>query len=567
MDQIEQLLSKFKDFNASELHLEASQKPYFATSSGVREISSNPIQHKDIVQLISPILTPAAKSELIEKPATEFQYRSASGTYQVSIKKSSLGFNVIIRPLGGTPAGTTSVPAATQPVANVRQNSFNPAPVPTPIPQTAGTSNYSSMQATQQYAVQQNPTQPQPAPIPQQTQPVQPFRQSSPTNAPTPISPFNSPAPNHSPSPQQRQKANQTPEIDKYFEEMVRMKASDLHLSTGMPPMVRQDGEMKTLEHPVLRSEDTERLLYEIMPERNKEEFNRRHDTDFAYEIRDIGRFRSNIFMDRKGWGAVFRVIPTKILTAEDLKLSKPILDLCFLSKGLVVVTGPTGSGKSTTLAAMVDFLNRHRRDHIITIEDPIEFVHENKGCLVNQREVHNHTDSFKDALRAALREDPDIVLVGEMRDLETIAIAIETAETGHLVFGTLHTTTAASTIDRIIDQFPTDRQSQIRTMLSESLKGVVAQTLLKKKGGGRVAALEVLLVTPAVSNLIREGKTFQIPSIMQTSKNLGMVTLNDALFEHVKNGLVSAEDAYVKAVDKTSFKELCKRANIELGF
>ncbi len=575
MDQIEQLLSKFKDFNANELHLEASQKPYFATSAGVREISANTIQHKDIVQLISPILTPAAKSELIEKPSTEFQYRSPSGTYQVSIKKSSLGFNVIIRPLGGTLGATSIPPAMTQPVATPRQNSFTP-------PTTPGNAAYSTMQPTQQYAQQspiQNPIQTpiqQPTLVPVQTQPAQPFRSSVPTNNSMPSIPpnsqFNSPAPSyspiqsHSPTPQ-RPRASQAAEIDRYFDEMVKMKASDLHLSTGMPPMVRLDGEMKTLEHPVLRPEDTERILQEVMPERNKEEFNRRHDTDFAYELKDIGRFRSNVFMDRKGWGAVFRVIPTKILTAEDLKLSKPILDLCFLSKGLVVVTGPTGSGKSTTLAAMMDFLNRHRKDHVITIEDPIEFVHDNKGCLVNQREVHNHTDSFKDALRAALREDPDIILVGEMRDLETIAIAIETAETGHLVFGTLHTTTAPSTIDRIIDQFPTDRQSQIRTMLSESLKGVVAQTLLKKKNGGRIAALEVLLVTPAISNLIREGKTFQIPSVMQTSKNLGMVTLNDALFEHVKNGLVSAEDAYVKAVDKTSFKELCKRANVDIGF
>ena len=223
--------------------------------------------------------------------------------------------------------------------------------------------------------------------------------------------------------------------------------------------------------------------------------------------------------MDRSGPGAVFRVIPAKILTAEQLGLSQHILNLCHLTKGLVLVTGPTGSGKSTTLCAMVDYINRNRDDHIITIEDPIEFVHENKKCLINQREVQTHTGSFKDALRAALREDPDIVLVGEMRDLETIAIAIETAETGHLVFGTLHTTTAASTVDRIIDQFPADRQAQIRVMLSESLKGVIAQTLCRKIGGGRVAALEVLIATSAISNLIREGKTFQIPSMMQVGK------------------------------------------------
>src|SRR4029434_5501578 len=280
-------------------------------------------------------------------------------------------------------------------------------------------------------------------------------------------------------------------------------------------------------------------MLEPIIPERNREEFDRRHDTDFAYEIAGLGRFRSNIFMDRKGPGAVFRVIPSKILTAEDLGLSPHILELCQLNKGLVLVTGPTGSGKSTTLCALIDYINRNRTDHIITIEDPIEFVHENKKCLINQREVHNHTDSFKDALRAALREDPDFVLVGEMRDLETVAIAIETAETGHLVFGTLHTNTAPSTVDRMIDQFPPDRQAQIRTMLSESLNGVITQVLCKKKGGGRVAAYEVLILTPAIRNLIREGKTFQIQSLMQTGKGAGMVCLNDSLLDLVQRGLI----------------------------
>jgi twitching motility protein PilT len=301
------------------------------------------------------------------------------------------------------------------------------------------------------------------------------------------------------------------------------------------------------------------------MPAKNKEEFEERHDTDFAYEIKGLARFRANVFMDRKGIGGVFRIIPSKILTAEELNLSKAVMDLCNLSKGLVVVTGPTGSGKSTTLCAMVDSINKQREDHIITIEDPIEFTHENQKCLVNQREVHNHTDSFKDALRAALREDPDILLVGEMRDLETISIAIETAETGHLVFGTLHTTTAASTIDRIIDQFPADRQQQIRVMLSESLKGVIAQTLLPKKGGGRVAALEILIVTPAISNLIREGKTFQIASAMQTGRNLGMVMLNDALFAHVQSGAVEPKDAYIKAQDKTGFEALLTKNGFKI--
>ena len=357
--------------------------------------------------------------------------------------------------------------------------------------------------------------------------------------------------------------------METLFRTMFSIGASDLHLSVSRPPMMRKDGEMKPLSpsYDVLTPEETKRLLFSIMPDRNVTEFEQRKDTDFAHDIPDLARFRCNAFMDRKGMGGVFRVIPNEILTADKLGLSQFILGLCKLNKGLVLVTGPTGSGKSTTLCALIDYINRSRDDHIITIEDPIEFVHENNKCLINQREVHNHTDSFKDALRAALREDPDIVLVGEMRDLETVAIAIETAETGHLVFGTLHTTTAASTVDRIIDQFPTDRQSQIRVMLSESLKGVISQTLLRKKNGGRIAALEVLIVTPAISNLIREGKTFQIPSSMQTGRALGMVTLNDALCDLVKAGTVAPEEAFKKAVDKSGFEALLKRNNIDTKF
>jgi twitching motility protein PilT len=258
--------------------------------------------------------------------------------------------------------------------------------------------------------------------------------------------------------------------------------------------------------------------------------------------------------------GAVFRVIPSTIMTAEKLELSQHVLNLCHLKKGLVLVTGPTGSGKSTTLCAMIDYINRTRAEHIITIEDPIEFVHQSQKCLINQREVHNHTRSFKDALRAALREDPDVILVGELRDLETIAIAIETAETGHLVFGTLHTTTAASTVDRLIDQFPADRQEQIRVMLSESLRGVIAQTLCTKIGGGRVAALEVLISNGAIGNLIREGKTVQIASQMQVGRAQGMVTLNDALSDLVRRNLVTPEEAMSRAIDKAGLDALLKR-------
>jgi twitching motility protein PilT len=355
---------------------------------------------------------------------------------------------------------------------------------------------------------------------------------------------------------------SEAPAINQLFQSMVKQGASDLHLCVGSVPMIRKDGHMQPLDPAAtaVTAPEIVQLLAPIMPEKNRKEYAERHDTDFAYEIADLARFRSNIFADRRGPGAVFRVIPSKILTAEQLGLSPHILQLCALSKGLVLVTGPTGSGKSTTLCAMIDHVNKTRQDHIITIEDPIEFVHPNQKCLINQREVHSHTDSFKDALRAALREDPDIILVGELRDLETVAIAIETAETGHLVFGTLHTTTAASTVDRVIDQFPSDRQAQIRIMLSESLKGVIAQTLCRKIGGGRVAALEVLLVTGAVANLIREGKTFQIPSIMQVNKAIGMVSLNDALMDLVTKKLVMPDEAMSKAVDKAAFEALLKR-------
>jgi twitching motility protein PilT len=346
------------------------------------------------------------------------------------------------------------------------------------------------------------------------------------------------------------------------FLRIVRERCSDLHLSTGNPPLFRKDGDIVPLgETAPLRAEEARELLYAITPPDSRAEFEERRDADFSYEIPGVARFRCNLFLDRNGLGGVFRVIPTEIPSAQALGLPGQVLDLCALHKGLVLVTGPTGSGKSTTLASMIDHINRTRSAHVITIEDPIEFVHQNRRCLINQREVGAHTAGFRQALRAALREDPDIVLVGEMRDLETIAIAIETAETGHLVFGTLHTNTAPSTVDRIIDQFPADRQSQVRTLLSESLRGVIAQTLCRRKGGGRVAALEILLVTPAISNLIREGKTFQIPSIMQTAKGAGMVMLNDALLDLVGRGLVDPEEACSKAVAKAEMRALLARA------
>jgi len=355
-------------------------------------------------------------------------------------------------------------------------------------------------------------------------------------------------------------------ELDALLTRLVRLGGSDLHLRVGEPPIVRKDGKLVRETAPPLTPEGLQRMLESVMRPADLAQHAETGDADYAYEIDGLARFRCNAARDRRGPMAVFRVIPSAIPTCQDLGISKEVQRLCFLTKGLVVVTGPTGSGKSTTLAALVDLINRERNDHILTIEDPLEFVHEGKQCLVTHRQVGLHTHSFKTGLRAALREDPDIIMIGEMRDLETVAIAIETAETGHLVFGTLHTTTAASTIDRIIDQFPGDRQAQIRVMLSESLRGVIAQVLLPKIGGGRVAAREVLLATPAVANLIREGKTFQIPSIMQTSRKLGMVTLNDTLLELVDRKLVEPKEALLKSADKTGFEMLLKTRGHSVG-
>jgi twitching motility protein PilT len=377
------------------------------------------------------------------------------------------------------------------------------------------------------------------------------------------------PAPRPAAAPAPALRAGSAPlNLVRLFHTMVERGASDLHFCTGSPPLLRIDGELTPIEDlGEIQAELAERLLLEIAPERNASEFKSCGDTDFAYEIAGLCRFRCNLFLDRKGPGGVFRIIPTEIRSADDLGLSRHVQNLAQLTKGLVLVTGPTGSGKSTTLASLIDLVNESRRDHVLTIEDPIEFVHPNRSCLVNQREVHLHTQSFKKALRAALREDPDVVLVGELRDLETVAVAIETAETGHLVFGTLHTTSAVSTVDRIIDQFPADRQSQIRIMLSESLKGVIAQVLCKKIGGGRAAALEVLLVNTAVANLIREGKTFQIPSIMQTARAQGMVLLNDALLDLVLRRVIEPREAYLKAVDKANLVALFRAKGVGLSF
>jgi twitching motility protein PilT len=345
-------------------------------------------------------------------------------------------------------------------------------------------------------------------------------------------------------------------QIDQFLKLLVQQGGSDLHLSCGSPPVLRVDGELQRVRFRELTATDLKALLLEIMTPPQREQFATGRDLDFAYELEGTARFRGNAFLQHRGMGAVFRVIPAEILSADQLGLPPAIRDFTMLRKGLVLVTGPTGSGKSTTLAAMIDLINESRPEHIITIEDPIEFVHQNKRALVNQREVGRHTDSFTTALRAVLREDPDVILVGEMRDVETISLGLTAAETGHLVFATLHTNSAHKTIDRIIDTFPADRQEQVRAMLAESLRGVVAQQLLRKKGGGRVAAHEILVGTPAVANLIREAKTFQIPSVIQTGKKDGMVQMDQSLLALLMAGSVEPEEAYGRAHEKALFKQ-----------
>jgi twitching motility protein PilT len=348
--------------------------------------------------------------------------------------------------------------------------------------------------------------------------------------------------------------------IDAFFKLMNDQGASDLHLISGSQPILRVHGELERVKYKLMENDELKSLLYEICPENKIKVFEETGDIDFGYEVPNLARYRCNYFQQKWGVGAVFREIPSEILTAEQLGLPPVLNKLAMQHKGLILVTGPTGSGKSTTLAAMVDYVNRNKKAHILTVEDPIEFVHKSQGCVVNHREVGLHTQSFKAALRGALREDPDIILVGEMRDLETIELALEAASTGHLVFGTLHTQSAAKTVDRVIDVFPANQQAQIRTTLSESLKGVVAQNLFKRiDKKGRIAVLEILVVTPATSNLIREGKTFQIPSVIQTGKKYGMQSLDDAILEAMQAKKISPEDAYDKSIVKERFVQFLK--------
>ena len=531
MPALDRYLEALSKHRGEALVLRAGAQVELVVNGSARPATSKPVSEEQITTLLTEALGATYAPGISGKRT--YRYSSPAGGAAVEVDDGPMGLVVKVIPDPGSLAG----PGAATPT---------PIVTPTPVSSPAASSPFFSPPPPAR------PASATPTPF---VPPVGVTAGSPPAAASIPLASASiSLAPAH--------------RIDELFHIMMDLKASDLHLKSDKGPMLRIDGSMAPMPNrSPLSGAALEPLLDAIMPERNRAEFKETNDTDFAYELPDKNkpgairaRMRCNVFRDIAGVGAVFRQIPSKILTVEDLRLPKACIDFCQFDKGLVVVTGPTGSGKSTTLAAMVDWINANRDDHIITIEDPVEFVHKDKKCLINQREVGTQTKSFKAALRAALREDPDIVLVGEMRDLETVAIAIETAETGHLVFGTLHTNTAPSTVDRLIDQFPTDRQSQIRIMLAESLKGVIAQTLLKKKGGGRVAALEILIVTHAVSNLIREGKTFQIASLMQVGRGIGMITLNDALIDLVKNDVVEADEAYDRAPNKKEFGMLLNR-------
>ena len=544
MAQLDRFLAAMSEYKAEALVLEQNRAPAFRFVSGTKPVSRQVLDTDRILTLISELTGEQFTADL-PRGRREFDYDNNGMHFSGSVDSESGGIIAVIQrvvenagepPTGGVPQPPAgSFRADSRAVTPIKASASTVVPAVEPTAEPAAT----------------------PAPVASATNGASPDRGVG-----------------HVPTVGEMQLEFSVPDdlpqdyrhrIDELLREMVERGASDMHLCCKHGPVFRVDGQVEEdKSRDPIDADELFRMLFSITPSRNRDEFLDTHDTDFAYAIPKVSRYRANLFFDRFGPGAVFRAVPNEISSADDLGLSKEVQALATLSKGLVLVTGPTGSGKSTTLAALLDLVNRNRSDHIITIEDPIEFVHRTKKCLVNQREVGVHTSGFKAALRAALREDPDVILVGELRDLETVEMAIETAETGHLVFGTLHTTTAASTVDRIIDQFPADRQSQIRVMLSESLRAVIAQTLLPRKGGGRVAAHEILISNSSISNLIREGKTFQIDSQLQTGRKKGMQTLNTALLELVQSGKVTVEDAWMKAIDRQGLKDTFDRNGVD---
>jgi len=524
MAQLDKLLAHAASRGALTLRLEPGQQPILETPTGALPLLPQALPATMLELLAKEVLPAHLESNWLSRGEARFEYTSGAHRFSLSMHRTPAGTRIEARPIQNQESEGSSLALGT------------PLTVP-----SAATPDAIELDLPRLVApAPPRPPEPRPAPIP-------------PAPAPIIASAVTAPGPGSHPLATQ------------LFQALIDRKGSDLHLSAFEMPIARIHGDLEDLvEFGVLGPSQILAIMEAIATPVAWQRFQETRDADFAYAF-EAGncRLRVNYFQDRVGPGLVCRVIPNQIPDPDQLGLADPIRRLADLSKGLVLVTGPTGSGKSTTLAAILDLANQKRSDHILTIEDPIEFVHPRKRCLINQREVGTHTASFKSGLRAALREDPDIVMVGEMRDLETIAIALETAITGHLVFGTLHTNSAVGTIDRIVDQFPADRQSQIRVMLADSLKASISQSLLKKVGGGRVAAIESLFITPAISNLIREGKNFQIPSAMQTGRAYGQRLMNDALVELIQAGIVEPMEAYMKCPDKEAFMASLKRANI----
>jgi len=547
MAQLDRLLAHIVPRNAKALRMEPGQPPHLEMKTGQSAaLLPDPLPAVLIENLANEVLPAANREAWARTGETSFDLASGGQAFIVKLVRIQSGIRIYAEVIESIRSG--AFPIFRTPPSGV--------PSLKPVEESGVTIEPNSV-ADLTVEIEDE--------APPRTAPPQPA--AVPAPAPAPIA-FAAPAtaPVQTAMAPRRIGQGEHPLATRLFTALLHHKGSDIHLTSGYAPMLRVHGELEELPgFPAIQPPQMLEMMEGFATGDAWEKFQKTNDADFAYAF-DAGgcRLRVNFFMDRFGPGIVARVIPNEIPDPDKLGLSDPIRRLCFLSKGLVLVTGPTGSGKSTTLAAIIDLANQKRTDHILTIEDPIEFVHPRKKCLVNQREVKTHTESFKSGLKAALREDPDIVLVGEMRDLETISIALETAITGHLVFGTLHTSSAIGTIDRIVDQFPSDRQQQIRVMLADSLKAVISQTLLKKNGGGRIAAIESLFITPAISNLIREGKNFQITSAMQTGRAYGQRVMNDALTDLVKAKTVEAMEAYMKCPDKESFVQACKRSGIE---
>jgi twitching motility protein PilT len=550
MPRIDALLTAMVTNHAESVRLADGDVAYLMLRGTPHPLTRQPLGAGQLVALLREMAPPDVAPALAAGRPLEFLYSNSDGAFLTRLETDGVKVWATVSPAPANASAPTNGTDPTNGAAHTNGSNGNGhAPAAAPVQETPPAKVTNEFGQSKTWTISGPPMDATPTVIVQTPQPprVEPPREL--------VESDNSNEPARG-------------EIDRLLRALVETSASDLHLRVGEPPILRVHGEMKRMRDlSPLTNARLEGMLWSIMPERNRAEYAESNDTDFAYEIPDLARFRANGFRDHHGSGGVFRVIPAKVATVEDLGITPEVQNLCFLTKGLVLVTGPTGSGKSTTLGGLIDLINRTRDDHVVTIEDPIEFVHVNKRCVITQRQVGLHTVGFKSALRAALREDPDIVLVGEMRDLETVSIALETAETGHLVFGTLHTTTAVGTIDRIIDQFPADRQAQIRVMLADTLKGVISQTLCRKIGGGRVAAREILLTVPAVSNLIREGKAFQLQSVMQTSRKLGMVLLGDVLIDLVDNGIVEPKEAYMKSTDKAAFMNALKTRGHDVSF